>query len=91
MPAVAAGSRLASRERLSLEDLAGRTVPEFGDRGDGQWIRAICPDRTPGGRLIHHGCHHRPGMCRLDDSGPDADPAVITGYKATPNRPDPEV
>jgi hypothetical protein len=27
------------------------------------------------------------GFVGLDDSGPDADPAVITGYKATRNRP----
>ncbi|GHE16015.1 hypothetical protein GCM10010339_92530 [Streptomyces alanosinicus] len=27
------------------------------------------------------------GFIGLDDSGPDADPAVITGYKAARNRP----
>ncbi|MFF0084800.1 transposase family protein [Streptomyces canus] len=27
------------------------------------------------------------GFVGLDDSGPDADPAVITGYKAARNRP----
>ncbi|MDI3408042.1 LysR family transcriptional regulator [Streptomyces cavernicola] len=53
--AVAEGSELASRTRVSLEDLAGRTVPDPGGRAPDEWRRAMCPDRTPGGRLIHRG------------------------------------
>ncbi|GGV24924.1 LysR family transcriptional regulator [Streptomyces longisporoflavus] len=53
--AVAADSDLASRTRVSLEDLAGRTVPDPGTRAPREWLRAMCPERTPGGRLIHRG------------------------------------
>ncbi|MEU8486616.1 LysR family transcriptional regulator [Streptomyces sp. NPDC048641] len=53
--AVAAGSDLASRARVSLEDLAGRTVPDPGPRTPEEWFREMCPDRTPGGRLVHRG------------------------------------
>ncbi|MGW7640990.1 LysR family transcriptional regulator [Streptomyces decoyicus] len=53
--AVATGSDLASRARVSLEDLAGRTVPDPGTRTPEEWFRAMCPERTPGGRLVHRG------------------------------------
>ncbi|WP_406452951.1 LysR family transcriptional regulator [Streptomyces sp. NBC_00876] len=53
--AVAAGSDLAARARVSLEDLAGRTLPDPGTRTPEEWFRAMCPERTPGGRLVHRG------------------------------------
>ncbi|MFF8384820.1 LysR family transcriptional regulator [Streptomyces kanasensis] len=53
--AVAEDSPLAARSSVSMEDLAGRTVLDPGEQVPPEWFRAMCPDRTPGGRPIHRG------------------------------------
>ncbi|KGN30735.1 hypothetical protein N802_05890 [Knoellia sinensis KCTC 19936] len=53
--AVPADSELAGRSRVSLEGLAGRTVPDGGPLMPQEWLHAICPKRTPDGRMIHRG------------------------------------
>jgi hypothetical protein len=69
------------------------------DRGRLLWISAARPRRTSEITACRHdqltrklrevglGGHHRPGLCRPRRRRPDADPAVITGYKAARNRP----
>jgi len=63
------------------------------------WVSAVRPGRTSGITACRHDrltAHLRAaglgavadlGFVGLDEGGPDADPAVITGYKATRNRP----
>ncbi|WP_228974362.1 LysR family transcriptional regulator [Streptomyces sp. DH12] len=53
--AVAEDSPLAARSSVSLEDLADRTVLDPGEDVPADWFRAMCPDRTPGGRPVHRG------------------------------------
>ncbi|MFI6103342.1 LysR family transcriptional regulator [Streptomyces sp. NPDC051310] len=53
--AVAEDSPLAARSSVSMEDLAGRTVLDPGEDVPQDWFRAMCPDRTPGGRPVHRG------------------------------------
>ncbi len=69
------------------------------DRGRLLWVSAARPGRTSEITACRHDkltAHLRAaglgaiadlGFVGLDDSGPDADPAVITGYKAVRNRP----
>ncbi|WP_435841661.1 hypothetical protein [Streptomyces collinus] len=69
------------------------------DRGRLLWVSAARPERTSEITACRHDkltAHLRAaglgaiadlGFVGLDDSGPDADPAVITGYKAARNRP----
>ncbi|MCC9707503.1 transposase [Streptomyces sp. MNU76] len=69
------------------------------DKGRLIWVSAARPGRTSEITACRHGkltAHLRAaglgaiadlGFVGLDDSGPDADPAVITGYKAARNRP----
>ncbi|MFD8766551.1 transposase family protein [Streptomyces mirabilis] len=69
------------------------------DRGRLLWISAARPGRTSEITACRHdqltqklrevglGAIADLGFVGLDDSGPDADPAVITGYKAARNRP----
>ncbi|TLQ38978.1 transposase family protein [Streptomyces marianii] len=69
------------------------------DRGRLLWVSAARPGRTSEITACRHDkltAHLRAaglgaiadlGFGGLDDSGPDADPAVITGYKAARNRP----
>ncbi|MFD5537498.1 hypothetical protein ACFWIJ_06500 [Streptomyces sp. NPDC127079] len=69
------------------------------DRGRLLWISAGRPGRTSEITACRHdeltrklrdvglGAVADLGFGGLDDSGPDADPAAITGYKATRNRP----
>ncbi|MDF3294349.1 transposase family protein [Streptomyces sp. RB6PN23] len=69
------------------------------DRGRLVWISAARPGRTSEITVCRHdklttrlraaglGAIADLGFVGLDDSGPDADPAVITGYKAARNRP----
>ncbi|TLQ47845.1 transposase family protein [Streptomyces marianii] len=69
------------------------------DRGRLLWVSAARPGRTSEITACRHDkltAHLRAaglgaiadlGFVGLDDSGPDADPAVITGYKAARNRP----
>jgi hypothetical protein len=63
------------------------------------WVSAVRPGRTSEITACRHDrltAHLRAaglgaiadlGFVGLDDSGPDADPAVITGYKAARNKP----
>ncbi|MFE6412469.1 LysR family transcriptional regulator [Streptomyces sp. NPDC057837] len=53
--AVADDSPLAKRRTVSMEDLAGQTVLDPGERVPPDWFEAMCPDRTPSGRAIHRG------------------------------------
>lgn len=69
------------------------------DKGRLVWVSAVRPGRTSEITACRHDkltAHLRAaglgaiadlGFVGLDDSGPDADPAVITGYKAARNRP----
>ncbi|MEV6785275.1 transposase family protein [Streptomyces sp. NPDC051098] len=69
------------------------------DRGRLVWVSAVRPGRTSEITACRHdkltaklraaglGAIADFGFVGLDDSGPDADPAVITGYKAARNRP----
>jgi hypothetical protein len=69
------------------------------DRGRLLWISAARPGRTSEITACRHdkltrklrevglGAIADLGFVGLDDGGPDADPAVITGYKAARNRP----
>ncbi|MGX4695086.1 transposase family protein [Streptomyces sp. JNUCC 63] len=69
------------------------------DRGRLLWISAARPGRTSEITACRHdrltarlraaglGAIADLGFVGLDDAGPDADPAVITGYKAARNRP----
>ena len=69
------------------------------DKGRLLWISAARPGRTSEITACRHdkltaqlraaglGAIADLGFVGLDDSGPDADPAVITGYKAARNRP----
>lgn len=69
------------------------------DRGRLLWVSAVRPGRTSEITACRHDkltAHLRAaglgaiadlGFVGLDDSGPDADPAVITGYKAARTRP----
>lgn len=69
------------------------------DRGRLLWVSAARPGRTSEVTACRHdhltdrlratglGAIADLGFVGLDDSGPDADPAVITGYKAARNRP----
>ncbi|MEW2636561.1 transposase family protein [Streptomyces sp. NPDC048389] len=69
------------------------------DKGRLLWVSAARPGRTSEITACRHDkltVHLRAaglgaiadlGFVGLDDSGPDADPAVITGYKAARNRP----
>jgi DDE superfamily endonuclease len=69
------------------------------DRGRLLWVSATRPGRTSEITACRHDkltAHLRAaglgaiadlGFVGLDDSGPDTDPAVITGYKAARNRP----
>lgn len=69
------------------------------DRGRLLWVSAARPGRTSEITACRHdhltdrlraaglGAIADLGFVGLDDSGPDADPAVITGYKAARNRP----
>lgn len=69
------------------------------DKGPLIWVSAARPGRTSEITACRHDkltTHLRAaglgaiadlGFVGLDDSGPDADPAVITGYKAARNRP----
>ncbi|MGW0826358.1 transposase family protein [Streptomyces sp. NPDC002845] len=69
------------------------------DRGRLLWISAARPGRTSEITACRHGKLTQKlrevglgaiadlGFVGLDDGGPDADPAVITGYKAARNRP----
>ncbi|WP_238545288.1 transposase family protein [Streptomyces bingchenggensis] len=69
------------------------------DRGRLLWVSATRPGRTSEITACRHdeltarlraaglGAIADLGFVGLDDSGPDIDPAVITGYKATRNRP----
>ncbi|MBW8800914.1 MAG: transposase [Streptomyces sp.] len=69
------------------------------ERGRLLWVSAVRPGRTSEivacrqDKLTAHlraaglGAIADLGFVGLDDSGPDADPAVITGYKAARNRP----
>ncbi|MEV8535839.1 transposase family protein [Streptomyces sp. NPDC051211] len=69
------------------------------ERGRLLGVSAVRPDRTSEITACRHDkltAHLRAaglgaiaafGFVGLDDSGPDADPAVITGYKAAGNRP----
>ncbi|MFE9171104.1 transposase family protein [Streptomyces kebangsaanensis] len=69
------------------------------DKGRLAWVSAVRPGRTSEitacryDRLTAHlraaglGAIADLGFVGLDDSGPDADPAVTTGYKAARNRP----
>jgi hypothetical protein len=69
------------------------------DRGRLLWVSAARPGRTSEITACRHDkltAHLRAaglgaiadlGFVGLDDSGPDTDPAVITGYKAARNRP----
>ncbi|MEU6256954.1 transposase family protein [Streptomyces sp. NPDC047043] len=69
------------------------------DRGRLLWISAARPGRTSEITACRHdkltrklrevglGVIAALGFVGLDDGGPDADPAVITGYKAARNRP----
>ncbi|MFE7766142.1 transposase family protein [Streptomyces sp. NPDC057438] len=69
------------------------------DRGRLLWISAARPGRTSEITACRHdkltqklreaglGAIADLGFIGLDDGGPDADPAVITGYKAARNRP----
>ncbi|MFI6849312.1 LysR family transcriptional regulator [Kitasatospora sp. NPDC050467] len=52
---VAAGSDLADRESVSLEDLGGRLVLDGGPRVPEYWIEAMIPKYTPSGRPIPRG------------------------------------
>lgn len=59
----------------------GRCVPDgLGDH------RPVRPPHRPSPRS-RLGAIADLGFVGLDDSGPDGDPAVITGYKAARNRP----
>jgi hypothetical protein len=74
---------------IALTDERGRLI----------WVSAVRPGRTSEITACRHDkltAHLRAaglgaiadlGFVGLDDSGPDADPAVITGYKAARNRP----
>ncbi|MGZ3118960.1 LysR substrate-binding domain-containing protein [Streptomyces sp. H62] len=53
--AVADDSPLAARESLSMEDLAGQTMLDPGERVPMDWFQAMSPDHTPGGQPIHRG------------------------------------
>ncbi|MFE9394614.1 LysR family transcriptional regulator [Streptomyces flavidovirens] len=53
--AVAEDSSLALRSSVSMEDLAGQTVPDPGPRVPGAWFQAMCPNRTPSGEPIYAG------------------------------------
>jgi hypothetical protein len=69
------------------------------DRGRMLWVSAARPGRTSEITACRHdqltarlraaglGAIADLGLVGLDDSGPVADPAVITGYKAARNRP----
>ncbi|MCX4799422.1 transposase [Streptomyces sp. NBC_01242] len=69
------------------------------DKGRLAWVSAVRPGRTSEITACRHDkltAHLRAaglgaiadlGFVGLDDSGPDADPAVITGYKAARNKP----
>jgi hypothetical protein len=69
------------------------------DKGRLLWVSAARPGRTSEITACRHdkltqklrtaglGAVADRGFIGLDDSGPDADPAVITGYKAARNRP----
>ncbi|AEY94107.1 hypothetical protein SHJG_8844 [Streptomyces hygroscopicus subsp. jinggangensis 5008] len=69
------------------------------DKGRLVWVRAVRPGRTSEITACRHDkltAHLRAaglgaiadlGFVGLDDGGPDADPEVITGYKAARNRP----
>ncbi|MFJ3310150.1 transposase family protein, partial [Streptomyces sp. NPDC086549] len=69
------------------------------DRGRLLWVSAARPGRSSEITACRHdqltaklraaglGAIADLGFVGLDDSGPDADPAVITGYKAARNRP----
>ncbi|MGW0633877.1 transposase family protein [Streptomyces sp. NPDC002758] len=69
------------------------------DRGRLVWVSAVRPGRTSEITACRHdkltaklraaglGAIADLGFVGLDDSGPDTDPAVITGYKAARNRP----
>ena len=69
------------------------------DKGRLLWVSAARPGRTSEITASRHDkltAHLRAaglaaiadlGFIGLDDSGPDTDPAVITGYKAARNRP----
>ncbi|MFF8912843.1 transposase family protein [Streptomyces sp. NPDC015032] len=69
------------------------------DKGRLLWVSAARPGRTSEITACRHdkltqklraarlGAIADLGFVGLDDSGPDADPAVITGYKAARNRP----
>lgn len=69
------------------------------DRGRLVWVSAVRPGRASEITACRHDkltAHLRAaglgaiadlGFVGLDDAGPDADPAVITGYKAARNRP----
>ncbi|WP_327675390.1 LysR family transcriptional regulator [Kitasatospora sp. NBC_00458] len=52
---VATGSDLAGRESVSLEDLAGRPVPDPGPEVPGYWMEAMLPSSTPSGRPVPRG------------------------------------
>ncbi|PWJ02011.1 IS5/IS1182 family transposase [Streptomyces sp. NWU49] len=70
-----------------------------GDKGRLVWVSAVRPGRTSEITACRHdkltarlrkaglGAIADLGFVGLDDSGPDADPAVITGCKAARNRP----
>ncbi|WP_338059748.1 MULTISPECIES: transposase family protein [Streptomyces] len=69
------------------------------DRGRMVWVSAVRPGRTSEITACRHdqltaklraaglGAIADLGFVGLDDSSPDTDPAVITGYKAARNRP----
>jgi DNA-binding transcriptional LysR family regulator len=57
--AVKAGSDLAAREEVSLEDLGGRTVLDPGTQVPDYWAEAMIPKQTPSGRSIPRGPHVR--------------------------------
>ncbi|WP_420712135.1 transposase family protein [Streptomyces sp. DSM 15324] len=76
-----------------------RTLALTDDRGRLLWVSAARPGRSSEISVCRHdqltaklraaglGGIADLGFVGLDDSGPDADPTVITGYKAARNRP----
>ncbi|HWD81133.1 MAG TPA: LysR family transcriptional regulator [Kribbella sp.] len=53
--AVCRQHRLAGRESVDAEELAGETLIAFGGPAPGYWRLAQAPTQTPGGALIHRG------------------------------------
>ncbi|WP_369230477.1 hypothetical protein AB5J56_05125 [Streptomyces sp. R21] len=101
--APAACPRLRSVGRSARHEIAGGhgllVIALTDDRGRLLWVSAARPGRTSEITACGHdqltaklraaglGAIGDLGFGGLDDSGPDADPAVITGYKAARNRP----